>query len=78
MAGGDRGEGRDPRRWRHKNLCPGNVILLSTENERKNQEGSDWGNRFQSPNEMITSSGKYWEVGGVQNNIFNEYVLHCD
>lgn len=27
VVGGDRGEGRDPRRWRHKNLCPGNVIL---------------------------------------------------
>lgn len=66
MAGGDRGEGRDHRRWRHKNLCSGYRIDTSEHGERKQEsrrlglEGV--GGRFQSLNEIITSSGKYWEV----------------
>lgn len=32
---------------------------VSMENGRKNPEDSAWEDRFQSPNEIITSSGKY-------------------
>lgn len=38
------------------------IDTVSMENGRKNPEDSAWEDRFQSPNEIITSSGKYWEV----------------